>query len=45
MSAPTALELAFGPLPELTDALRLVWRMLALWMAVLALFVIAAMAF
>ena len=45
VSAPTALELAFGPLPELTDALRLVWRMLALWMAVLALFVIAAMAF
>lgn len=45
VSAPTALDLAFGPLPELTDAMRLVWRMLALWMAVLAVFVIVAMAF
>lgn len=45
VSVPTALELAFGPLPELTDAMRLVWRMLALWLAVLAVFVIAAMVF
>lgn len=43
VSAPTALELAFGPLPELSDAMGLVWRMLALWMAVLAVFVLAAL--
>jgi AmpE protein len=31
----------FGELPELRDAISLVWRMLILWLAIIALFVIA----
>ena len=37
----TALVEAFGELPELRDAMNLVWRILVLWLAVIALFVIA----
>ena len=32
---------AFGELPELRDAMNLAWRILILWLAVLALFVLA----
>ena len=39
--APGVLVAAMGELPELRDAMSLVWRMLLLWLAVLALFVIA----
>jgi AmpE protein len=38
---PNTLVAALGDLPELRDAMSLVWRMLLLWLAVLALFVIA----
>ena len=37
----TALVEVFGELPELRDAISLVWRMLILWLAIIALFVIA----
>lgn len=37
----TALVEAFGELPELRDAMNLVWRILVLWLALIALFVIA----
>ena len=30
-----------GELPELRDAMSLVWRILLLWLAVMALFVVA----
>ena len=30
-----------GELPELRDAMNLVWRILILWLAVIALFVVA----
>lgn len=36
-----ALKDVFGPLPELREAMNLIWRMLLLWLAVLALFVVA----
>jgi len=36
-----ALAQELGPLPELRDAMSLVWRILLVWLAVLALFVIA----
>ena len=36
-----ALVRQLGELPELRDAMSLVWRILLLWLAVLALFVIA----
>ena len=39
--APPAVAVALGELPELRDAMSLVWRSLLLWLAVLALFVIA----
>jgi len=39
--ASTALVEAFGELPELRDAMNLVWRILVLALAVLALFVLA----
>lgn len=39
--ASTALAEAFGELPELRDAMSLAWRVLVLWLAVLALFVLA----
>ena len=39
--APGVLVAAMGELPELRDAMSLVWRILLLWLAVLALFVIA----
>lgn len=39
--ASTALAEAFGELPELRDALSLSWRVLALWLALIALLVIA----
>ena len=39
--ATTALVEAFGELPELRDAMSLVWRILVLWLAVIALFVVA----
>jgi AmpE protein len=38
---PRVLSTAMGPLPELRDAMSLVWRILLLWLAVMALFVIA----
>ena len=41
VSASTALAEVFGELPELRDAMSLVWRILVLWLAVIALFVIA----
>lgn len=37
----SALAQELGPLPELRDAMSLVWRILLVWLAVLALFVIA----
>jgi AmpE protein len=39
--APGVLVAAMGELPELRDAMSLVWRILLLWLAVLALFVVA----
>jgi AmpE protein len=39
--APAALLTVMGELPELRDAMSLVWRILLLWLAVLALFVVA----
>jgi AmpE protein len=39
--APGVLVAAMGELPELRDAMSLVWRSLLVWLAVLALFVIA----
>ena len=39
--ASTALAEVFGELPELRDAMNLVWRVLVLWLAVIALFVVA----
>lgn len=41
MPASTALAEVFGELPELRDAMSLVWRILILWLATIALFVIA----
>ena len=41
ISASTALTEVFGELPELRDAMNLAWRVLVLWMAVIALFVVA----
>ena len=41
VSPATALTEAFGELPELTDAMSLVWRILALWLAIIAMFVVA----
>jgi AmpE protein len=39
--ASSALLVELGPLPELRDAMSLVWRVLMVWLAVLALFVVA----
>ncbi|MDB6163010.1 MAG: transrane protein [Xanthomonadaceae bacterium] len=39
--ASGVLVTAMGELPELRDAMSLVWRILLLWLAVLALFVVA----
>lgn len=39
--ASTALAEVFGELPELRDAMNLVWRILVLWLAAIALFVVA----
>ena len=39
--ASTALTEVFGELPELRDAMNLAWRVLVLWLAVIALFVVA----
>ena len=39
--ASTALVEVFGELPELRDAMNLAWRILILWLAVIALFVVA----
>ena len=41
ISAATALTEVFGELPELRDAMNLAWRVLVLWLAVIALFVVA----
>ncbi len=41
VSSASALAEAFGELPELSDAMSLVWRILILWLAIIALFVIA----
>ena len=41
VSAATALAEVFGELPELRDAMSMAWRILVLWLAVIALFVIA----
>jgi AmpE protein len=39
--APGVLVAVMGELPELRDAMSLVWRILLLWLVVLALFVVA----
>jgi AmpE protein len=39
--ASSALVVELGPLPELRDAMSLVWRILLVWLAILALFVVA----
>ena len=39
--AATALAEVFGELPELRDAMNLAWRVLVLWLAAIALFVVA----
>jgi len=39
--APGTLVAVMGELPELRDAMSLVWRILLLWLAVMALFVVA----
>lgn len=39
--ASTALAQVFGELPELRDAMSLAWRVLVLWLALIALFVVA----
>ncbi|MBL0228944.1 cobalamin biosynthesis protein [Thermomonas sp.] len=41
VSASTAIIEVFGELPELRDAMNLAWRILILWLAVIALFVVA----
>ncbi len=41
VSTSTALAEVFGELPELRDSISLVWRILILWLAIIALFVIA----
>ncbi|RZA20199.1 MAG: hypothetical protein EOP93_06610 [Lysobacteraceae bacterium] len=41
ISESTAIAEVFGELPELRDAMNLVWRILVLWLAILALFVVA----
>ena len=41
VSTATAMAEVFGELPELRDAMSLVWRILILWLAIIALFVIA----
>ncbi len=41
VSSSTALTEVFGELPELRDAMNLVWRILVLWLAIIALFVLA----
>jgi AmpE protein len=41
LAAPGALVAVMGELPELRDAMSLVWRILLLWLVALALFVIA----
>ena len=38
---PDAAVVQLGELPELRDAMSLAWRILLLWLALLALFVIA----
>ncbi len=40
ISEATALQDAFGDLPELSDAMRMAWRILTLWLAVMALLVV-----
>jgi AmpE protein len=40
-NAPSNAWAQLGELPELRDAMSLVWRILLLWMAILALFVVA----
>ena len=42
--AATALVEVFGELPELRDAMNLVWRVLVLWLALIALVVVAGWA-
>lgn len=41
MASGSALVRELGPMPELREAMGLVWRALVLWLALLALFVIA----
>jgi AmpE protein len=41
IAAPDALVTTLGELPELRDAMSLVWRIPLLWLAVLAVFVVA----
>ena len=41
VSPGSALVYELGPLPELRDAMSLAWRALVLWLALIALFVIA----
>jgi AmpE protein len=39
--AATAIAEVFGELPELRDAMNMAWRILVLWLATIALFVVA----
>ncbi len=41
VASGSALVRELGPMPELREAMGLVWRALALWLALLALFVVA----
>jgi AmpE protein len=41
VTVPGVLVAAMGDLPELRDAMSLVWRVMLLWLAVLAVFVVA----
>lgn len=41
VSTGTAITASLGELPELRDAMSLIWRILLLWLAIIALFVIA----
>ena len=41
LTPTTAIAEVFGEMPELRDAMALAWRILVLWLAAIALFVIA----
>ena len=41
MDDAAAITVELGPLPELRDAMSLLWRCLMIWLLVLAVFVLA----